>query len=206
MKVVYNVGNEKHEAENVSTTIDQTSIVLTNQDKSLIDLESLGWKNGDIIVRKNVSRAEPNYFVFRNFGNITEHNRVNVGTHIRFIKDRLFFGGYTEINPSDYEKADLQKKNDIIMMLRDYGYCWDGVRLTIVKRARYGHNFYFVSDKCTVETYKEEYDEISNEKWELGNYFLTEEECKAATTAISYIFSSNKMSLILNWNSETSNS
>lgn len=206
MKVVYNVGNEKHEAENVSTTIDQTSIVLTDQDKSLIDLESLGWKNGDIIVRKYVSRAEPNYFVFRNFGTTTEHGRVNVGTHIRFTKDRLFFGGYTEINLSDYEKADLQKKNDIIMMLRDYGYCWDGVRLTIVKRARYGHSFYFVSDKCTVETYKEEYDEISNEKWELGNYFLTEEECKTAAIAISYIFSSNKMSLILNWNSETSNS
>lgn len=90
-------------------------------------------------------------------------------------------------------------------MLRDYGYCWDGVRLTIVKRVRYDHNFYLVSDKCTVETYKEEYDEISNEKWELGNYFLTEEECKAAATAISYIFSSNKMSLILNWNNETSN-
>lgn len=206
MKVVYNVGNEKHEAENVSMTINQVPEIVTDQDKSSIDLESLGWKNGDIIVRKNVSRAEPNYFVFRNFGNITEHNRVNVATHIRFIKDRLFFGGYTEINPSDYEKADLQKKNDIIMMLRDYGYCWDGVRLTIVKRARYGHNFYFVSDKCTVETYKEEYDEISNEKWELGNYFLTEEECKAAATAISYIFSSNKMSLILNWNNETSNS
>lgn len=74
MKVVYNVGNEKHEAENVSTTIDQTSIVLTNQDKSLIDLESLGWKDGDIIVRKYVSRAEPNYFVFRNFG--TTQNMV----------------------------------------------------------------------------------------------------------------------------------
>lgn len=91
------------------------------------------------------------------------------------------------------------------MMLRDYGYCWDGVRLTIVKRTRYGHNFYFVSDKGTVEAYKEKYDEISNEKWELGNYFLTEEECKAAATAISYIFPSNKMSLILNWNNETSN-
>ena len=206
MKVVYNVGNEKHEAENVSTTINQVPEIVTDQDKSLIDLESLGWKNGDIIVRKYVSRAEPNYFVFRNFGNITEHNRVNVATHIRFIKDRLFFGGYTEINPSDYEKADLQKKNDIIMMLRDYGYCWDGVRLTVIKRARYGHNFYFVSDKGTIETYKEEYDEISNEKWELGNYFLTEEECKAAATAISYIFSSNKMLLILDWNSETSNS
>ena len=205
MKVVYNVGNEKHEAENVSTTINQVPKVVTNQDKSLIDLESFDWENGDIIVRKNVFRAEPNYFVFRNFGNITEHNRVNVATHIRFIKDRLFFGGYTEINPSDYEKADLQKKNDIIMMLRDYGYCWDGVRLTIVKRARYGRNFYFVSDKGTVEAYKEEYDEISNEKWELGNYFLAEEECEAAATAISYIFSSNKMSLILNWNSETSN-
>ena len=206
MKVVYNVGNEKHEAENVSTTINQIPEITTDQDKSLIDLESLGWKDGDIIVGKYVSRAEPNYFVFRNFGNITEHNCVNVATHIRFIKDRLFFGGYTEINPSDYEKADLQKKNDIIMMLRDYGYCWDGVGLTIVKRARYGHNFYFVSDKCTIETYKEEYDEISNEKWGLGNYFLTEEECKAAAIAISYIFSSNKMSLILNWNNETSNS
>lgn len=206
MKVIYNVGNEKHEAENVSTTINQVPKVVANQDKSPIDFKSLGWKNGDVIVRKYVSRAEPNYFVFRNFGTAAEHNRVNVATHIRFIKDRLFFGGYTEINPSDYEKADLQKKNDIIMMLRDYGYCWDGVRLTIIKRARYGHNFYFVSDKCTVETYKEEYDEISNKKWELGNYFLTEEECKAAATAISYIFSSNKMSLILNWNNETSNS
>ena len=198
MKVVYNVGNEKHEAKNVSTTINQTSAVL-------IDLDSLGWKNGDIIVRKYVSRAEPNYFVFRNFGTVAEHGHVSVATHIRFTKDRLFFGGYTEINPSDYEKADLQKKNDIIMMLRDYGYCWDGVRLIVIKRARYGHNFYFVSDKCTVETYKEEYDEISNEKWELGNYFLTEEECKAEATAISHSFSSNKMLLIRNWNSETSN-
>lgn len=206
MKVVYNVGNEKHEVENVSTTIVKTSIVLTDQDKFLIDYKSLGWKNGDIIVRKYVSRAEPNYFVFRNFGTITEHNRVNAGTHIRFIKDRLFFGGYTEIKPSDYEKADLQKKNDIIKILRDYGYCWDKERLTIIKRARYGRNFYFVSDKGTVETYKEEYDEISNEKWELGNYFLTEEECKKSATAISYIFSSNKMLLIRNWNNETSNS
>lgn len=206
MKVIYNVEGKKHEAENVSMTINQVPEIVNDQDKSSVDLESLGWKNGDIIVRKNVSRTEPNYFVFRNFGNITEHNRINMATHIRFIKDRLFFGGYTEINPSDYEKADLQKENDIIMMLRDYGYCWDGVRLTIVKRARYGRNFYFVSDKGTVETYKEKYDEISNEKWELGNYFLTEEECKAAATAISYIFSSNKMSLILNWNNETSNS
>lgn len=202
MKVVYNVGNEKHEAENVSTTINQTPKIIIDQDKSLIDYKSLGWKNGDIIVGKYVSGAEPNYFVFRNFGTAAEHGLVNIGTHIRFTKDRLFFGGYTEINPSDYEKADLQKKNDIIMMLRDYGYCWDEKRLTIIKRARYGHNFYFVSDKGTVETYKEEYDEISNEKWELGNYFLTEEECKAATTAISCVFSSNKMLLILDWNNE----
>lgn len=206
MKAIYNIGNEKHEAENVSTTIDQTSTVVIDQDKSLIDYKSLGWKNGDIIVRKCVSRAEPNYFVFRNFGTIAEHDRVNVGTHIRFIKDRLFFGGYTEINPFDYEKADFQKKNDILMMLRDYGYCWNEERLTIIKRARYGHNFYFVSDKGTVETYKEEYDEISNEKWELGNYFLTEEKCKETATAISCVFSSNKMLLILDWNSETPNS
>lgn len=206
MKVIYNVEGKKHEAENVSMTINQAPEIVNDQDKSSVDLESLGWKNGDIIVRKNVSRAEPNYFVFRNFGTIAEHGCINVATHIRFIKDRLFFGGYVEINPADYEKVDLQKKNDIIMMLRDYGYCWDEERLTIVKRARYGRNFYFVSDKCTVETYKEEYDEISNEKWELGNYFLTEEECKTAATAISYIFSSNKMSLILNWKNETSNS
>ena len=206
MKVIYSIGNESYELENASITTNQTSTVVIDQDKSLIDYKSLGWKNGDIIVRKYVSRAEPNYFVFRNFGTTTDHGCVNVGTHIRFTKDRLFFGGYTKINPSDYEKADLQKKNDIIMMLRDYGYCWDEERLTIVKRTRYGHNFYFVSDKGTVETYKEEYDEISNEKRELGNYFLTEEECKKAATAISYIFSSNKMSLILNWNSETSNS
>lgn len=206
MKVVYNVGNEKHEAENVSTTIDQTPKIIIDQDKSLIDYKSLGWKNGDIIVRRYVSRAEPNYFVFKNFGTAADHGCGNVGTHIRFIKDRYFFGGYTEVNPSDYEKVDLQRKDSIIKILRDYGYCWDKERLTIVKRARYGHNFYFVSDKCTVETYKEEYDEISNKKWELGNYFLTEEECKTAATAISYIFSSNKMSLILNWNNETSNS
>ena len=205
MKVVYNVGNERHEAENVSTTINQTPKIIIDQDKSLIDYKSLGWKNGDIIVRKYVSRAEPNYFVFRNFGTAAEHGRVNIGIHIRFTKDRLFFGGYTEINPSGYEKADLQKKNDIIMMLRDYGYCWDEERLTIVKRARYGHNFYFVSDKGTVETYKEEYDEISNEKWELGNYFLTEEKCKETATAISCVFSSNKMLSILDWNNETSN-
>lgn len=206
MKVVYNVGDEKYETENVSTTIDQTPQIIIDQDKSLIDYKSLGWKNGDIIVRKYVSRVEPNYFVFKNFGTIADHGRVNVGTHIRFIKDRHFFDGYTEINPSDYEKVDLQKKNDIIRMLRDYGYCWDEERLTIVKRARYGHNFYFVSDRGTVETYKEEYDEISNEKWELGNYFLTEEECKETATAISCTFSSNKMLLILDWNNETSNS
>ena len=206
MKVVYNVEGKKHEAENVSTTINQTSTVLIDQNKSPIDYKPLGWKNGDIIVRKYVSKAEPNYFVFRNFGTTTDHGCVNVGTHVRFIKDRYFFGGYTEIDPSDYEKADLQKKDSIIKILRDYGYCWDKERLTTVKRARYGHNFYFVSDKGTVEAHQEEYDEISNEKWELGNYFLTEEECKAAATAISYIFSSNKMSLILNWNSETSNS
>ena len=206
MKVVYNVGDEKYEAKNVSTTIDQTPQIIIDQDKSLIDYKSLGWKNGDIIVRKYVSRAEPNYFVFRNFGTIADHGRVNVGTHIRFIKDRYFFGGYTEINPSDYEKVDLQKKNDIIRILRDYGYCWDEERLTIVKRARYGYNFYFVSDKGTVETYKEEYDEISNEKWELGNYFLTEEKCKETATTISCTFSGNKMLLILDWNNETSNS
>lgn len=206
MKVVYNVNGKEHEAENVSTTINQVPEIVTDQDKPLIDLESLGWKNGDIIVRRYVSRAEPNYFVFRNFGTAAEHGCINVETHIRFTKDRLFFGSYTEINPSDYEKVDLQKKDSIIKILRDYGYCWDEERLTIVKRARYGHNFYFVSDKGAVETYKEEYDEISNEKWELGNYFLTEEECKKSATAISYIFSSNKMSLILNWNSETSNS
>lgn len=206
MKVIYNVGNEKHEAENVSTTINQALEIITDQDKSLIDFKSLGWKNGDIIVRKNVSRAEPNYFVFRNFGTIAEHGHVNVGTHIRFTKDRLFFGGYTEINPFDYEKADLQKKNDIIMMLRDYGYCWDKDRLTMIKRARYGHNFYFISGNGSIETYKEEYDDISNEKWESGNYFLTKEKCKTAATAISALFSSNKMLLILDWKNETSNS
>ena len=99
MKVVYNVEGKKHEAENVSITINQVPEIVTDRDKSLIDLESLGWKNGDIIVRKNVSRIEPNYFVFRNFGTIADHSCVNVGTHIRFIKDRYFFGGYTEINP-----------------------------------------------------------------------------------------------------------
>lgn len=206
MKVIYNVGNEEYELENFSTTIDQVPKVVIDQGKCLISFKSFGWKNGDIIIRKNVSRIEPNYFVFRNFGVLAGHGYVKVGMHVRFVKDQLSFGGYTEINQFDYEKADFQKKNDILMMLRDYGYCWDKERSTIIKRARYGHNFYFVSDKCTVETYKEEYDEISNEKWELGNYFLTEEECKKAATAISYIFSSNKMSLILNWNSETSNS
>lgn len=37
MKVVYNVGNEKHEAENVSITIGQTPKIIIDQDKSLID-------------------------------------------------------------------------------------------------------------------------------------------------------------------------
>ena len=206
MKVVYIIGNEEYELENASMTINQVPKIVINQDKSLVSFLSLGWENGDIIVRKDVSRIEPNYFVFRNFGTATDHGSVNIGTHIRFVKDRLLLGGHVEINPFDYEKADLQKKNDIIMMLRDYGYCWDKERLTIIKRARYGHNFYFVSDKGTVETYKEEYDEISNEKWELGNYFLTEEKCKETATAISCVFSSNKMLLILDWNSETSNS
>lgn len=206
MKVIYNVGNEKQELGNVSATINQTSKVLINQDKSLVDIKSLGWKNGDIIVRKNVSRVEPNYFVFRNFGIITEHGRVKVGTHIRFIKDRSFLGGYTEINPFDYEIADLRQQNNIIMILRNNGYCWDKERLTIIKRAKYRHNFYFVSDKGTVETYREEYDEISNEKWMLGNYFLTEKGCKIISRKISHIFNENKMSLIQNWKSETSNS
>lgn len=198
MKVVYNVNGKEHEAKNVSTTINQVPEIVTDQDKPSIDYKSLGWKNGDIIARRYVSRTEPNYFIFRNFGTITDHGCVNVRTHIRFIKDRYLFDGYTEINPLDYEKVDLQKKDSIIKILRGYGYCWDEERLTIVKRARYGRNFYFVSGKGTVEAHQEEYDEISNEKWELGNYFLTEEECKAAATAISYIFSSNKMSLILN--------
>lgn len=199
MKVIYNIGNEEYELENFSMTITQVSKVVINQDKCLINFKSLGWKDGDIIVRKDVSRIEPNYFVFRNFGTIAEHGYVKVGMHVRFIKDQLLFGGYTEINPSDYEKADLQKKNDILMMLRDYGYCWDKERSIIIKRAKYGHNFYFISDKGTIETYKEEYDEISNEKWELGNYFLTKEKCEIAATEISYIYSRNKMSLIKNW-------
>ena len=134
-----------------------------------------------------------------NFGMLAEHGRVNVGMHIRFVEDQLLLGGYVKINPFDYEKVDFQKKIDILMILRDYGYCWDKERLTIIKRAKYGYNFYFISDKGTVEAYKEEYDEISNEKWMLGNYFLTEEECEAAVTEISYIFSRNKMSLIKNW-------
>lgn len=205
MKVIYNVGNEKHETENVSITAKQISKI-NDQDKSLSELKSLGWKNGDIIVRKNVSRSEPNYFIFRNFGATAEHNYVNVAMHVRFIKDRLSFGGYTKINPNDYEKVNLQKKNDILMMLRDYGYCWNENRLTIIQRARYGHNFYFISDNGSIETYKEEYDEISDEKWKSGNYFLTKEKCETAATAISYIFSGNKMSLIRDWKNETSDS
>lgn len=206
MKVIYIIGNEEYELENFSMTMTQVPKVVINQDKSLVSFLSLGWENGDIIVRKNVSRIEPNYFVFRNFGLLADHGHVNVGTHIRFVEDRLLLGGRVEINPFDYEKADFQKKIDILMMLRDYGYCWDTERLTIVKRARYGYNFYFISDKGTVEEYKEEYDEISNEKWESGNYFLTKEECEIATAKISHVFSNNKMSLIRNWNSETSNS
>ena len=42
MKVVYNVGDEKYETENVSTTIDQTPQIIIDQDKSLIDYKSLG--------------------------------------------------------------------------------------------------------------------------------------------------------------------
>ena len=69
MKVIYNVGNKKYELENISTTIDQTSKVTIDRDKSsLINFKSLGWKDGDIIVRKDVSRIEPNYFIFRDFG------------------------------------------------------------------------------------------------------------------------------------------
>lgn len=179
MKVIYNIGNEKYELENISTTIDQTSKVTIYQDKPpFVKFKSPGWKDGDIIVRKDVSRTEPNYFIFKNFGIATEHNRVNVEMHVRFVKDRLFLGGSVEINPADYEKAEFQKQNDILMSLRDYGYCWNKERSIIEKRAKYGHNFYSISNNGSVITYVEEYDEISDEKWMSGNYFLTEKACK----------------------------
>lgn len=206
MKVIYNVGNEKYELENISTTIDQDSKVVIDQDESLIDHKSSGWKDGDIIVRKDVSRIEPNYFIFKDFGTSTEYGRVNVEMYIRFTKDRLYLGGSTKIYPSDYEKAELQKKTDILMMLRNDGYCWNKERSIIEKRAKYGCNFYSVSNNGSIITYVEEYDEISNEKWESGNYFLTEKAAKTISEKISYIFNRNKESLIINWENETSNS
>ena len=69
----------------------------------------------------------------------------------------------------------------------------------IEKRAKYGHNFYSVSNNRSVETYVEEYDEISNERWMSGNYFLTEKGCKIVCDKISYIFDRNKEPLIVNW-------
>lgn len=200
MKVIYNIGNEKYELENISTTIDQTSKVTIDQDKSsLVDFKSPGWKDGDIIVRKDVSRIEPNYFIFRDFGTSVDHDRVDVKMYIRFTKDQFILGGSADINPSDYETADLQKQNDILMSLRDYGYCWNEKKSVIEKRAKYGHNFYSVSNNRSVETYVEEYDEISNERWMSGNYFLTEKGCKIVCDKISYIFDRNKESLIVNW-------
>lgn len=199
MKVIYNVGNEKYELENISTTIDQSPKVTIDQDKpSLVDSKPPRWKNGDIIVRKDVSRTEPNYFIFKDFDTSTDHDLVNVEMYIRFTKDRLFTGGSVIINLSDYEKANLQKQDDILMILRDYGYCWNEKESIIEKRAKYGHNFYSVSNNRSVETYVEEYDEISNERWMSGNYFLTEKSCKIMCEKISYIFDRNKESLIIN--------
>lgn len=207
MKVIYNVGNEKYELENISTTIDQDSKVIIDQDKSsLVNFKSPGWKDGDIIVRKDVSRIEPNYFIFRDFGTSVEHDRVNVEMYIRFTKDQFFLGGSADINPLDYETADLQKQNDILMSLRDYGYCWNKERSIIEKRAKYGHNFYSMSNNGSIITYVEEYDEISDEKWESGNYFLTEKACKIISEKISYIFDRNKESLAIDWKNEISNS
>lgn len=206
MKVIYNVGNEKYELENISTTINQNSKTLITQDKSLVDFKSLGWGDGDVIIKKDVSKTELDYFIFRDFGTVTEENHINVETHIRFTKDQLFLGGSVEINPFDYEKAELKKKIDILMMLRDNGYCWNKERSTIIKRAKYGHNFYSMSNNGSVITYVEEYDEISDEKWESGNYFLTEKACKTISEKISYIFDRNKESLIIDWKNEISNS
>lgn len=207
MKVIYNIGNKKYELENISTTIDQTFKTTIDQNKSsLVDSKPPGWKNGDIIVRKDVSRTEPNYFIFKNFDTSTDHDLVNVEMYIRFAKDRLFTGGSVIINLSDYEKADLQKQDDILMSLRDWGYCWNEKESIIEKRAKYGHNFYSVSNNRSVVTYVEEYDEISNERWMSGNYFLTEKSCKIMCEKISYIFDRNKEPLIVNWKNETSNS
>lgn len=200
MKVIYNIGNKKYELENISTTIDQTFKTTIDQNKSsLINFKSPEWKDGDIIVRKDVSRIEPNYFIFRDFGTLVDHDRVNVEMYIRFTKDQFFLRGSADINPFDYETADLQKQNDILMSLRDCGYCWNEKKSVIEKRAKYGHNFYSVSNNRSVETYVEEYDEISNERWMSGNYFLTEKGCKIICDKISYIFDRNKESLIVNW-------
>lgn len=206
MKVIYNVGNEKYELENISTTIDQTSKTTVSQDKSLINSKSPVWKNGDVIVRKDVSKTEPNYFIFRGFGVVAEHDRVSVEMYIRFTKDQFFLGGSIKINPLDYEKADLQKQNDILMISRDYGYCWNEKKSVIEKRAKYGHNFYSMSNNGSIITYVEEYDEISDENWMSGNYFLTEKACKIISEKISYIFDRNKESLAINWKNEISNS
>lgn len=199
MKVIYNVGNEKYELENISTTIDHISKTTVSQDKSLINSKSPVWKNGDVIVRKDVSKTEPNYFIFRGFVTVAEHDCVNTEMYIRFAKDRLLLGGSVKINPLDYEKADLQKQNDILMNLRDNGFCWNEKESVIEKRAKYGHNFYSMSNNGLIVTYVEEYDEISDEKWESGNYFLTEKGCKIISEKISYIFDRNKEALIYNW-------
>lgn len=204
MKVIYDTGKERCELKNCSITISPANQIHIEQKESIIDvdlLQSLDWKCGDVIIRKEVSRIEPNYFIFWNFGTISEHGNVNVGTHIRFIKDRLFLGGYAEINPLDYEKADLQKKNDILVILRDNGYGWNKERSAIVRRAKYGYDFYFISDNGLIESHKEEYDATSNEKWSVGNYFLTEEECKSALDEIAYVFERNKI-LLTHWKSE----
>ena len=87
------------------------------------------------------------------------------------------------------------------MILRYNGYSWNKERSAIVRRAKYGYNFYFISDNGSIEAYNEEYDATSNEKWSVGNYFLTEEECKAALDEISYVFERNKI-LLTHWKSE----
>ena len=63
-----------------------------------------------------------------------------------------------------------------------------------------------MSNNGSIITYVEEYDEISDENWMSGNYFLTEKACKIISEKISYIFYRNKESLAINWKNEISNS
>ena len=169
-----------------SVAIPEGCVATIQNDCVVFEPQPLKFKDGDVLIDEVESSLFPHKIIFVYKGKITSEGYE--AYVCRSLKGNLFFDkSCCARDCCKIRLATEEEKQELFDLMKAAGLRWNEKEKRVEKvrwRAKKNETYFTICDDLSILAVREDYWSVDNRNYSLCNYFRTEEQAKAAATAI----------------------